>query len=345
MRNKIAGILSAILLASCAGNVDPEGDGLVLTLEADKTEVTADGVSAVTFTVKNGENDVTAASQIRCTSSDVSLKGNIFVPQQEGVYVFEASYNGKVSDAVSVKAVASQVKESRFQRHVCVMELTGVKCAQCPEGAEILSYLVNRAYKGKAFALAFHNNEDDIYHVPEELKLKAIFNYSGYPSFITDMRDCGELKGNGCGNSIEKSLYDTQTHCGVAVSCTYDKATSKVSIDAKMFSEKTMNYRMVVYVVEDNIKGSQLLSTGSVQEDYTHHHVVRDMLSADVRGDSLGEVVAETEVSRTYGFTVDEEWNLENLSVAVLAIDKDNHVNNMAVCLADGGSMDYEMIK
>ena len=343
--NFILACTTAVAVNACAGNVDPGDDGLILTLKADMTEVVADGASKVTFTVMNGDEDVTSASEIRCITTDQILQGGIFSPESEGAFVFVAHFNGKSSNEVTVNVVAPEIKESRFQRHVCVMEVTGTKCAQCPEGAEILSYLVNRAYKGKAFALAFHNSEEDPYHIPEELKLKSIFNYSGYPSFITDMRDCGELKGAGCGNSIEKSLYDVPTHCGVAVSCTYDKASATVTVKAKVYSEKTMPYRMAAYVVEDGIKGSQLLSTGSVQKDYVHHHVVRKMLSADVRGDSLGEISVDKESEKEYSFKVDAGWEVSNLSVAVLALDKDTHVNNMAVCAVDGGNMDYEMIK
>lgn len=68
------------------------------------------------------------------------------------------------------------------------------------------------------------------------------------------------------------------------------------------------------------------------------------MLSSNVRGDSLGKLAAGSETEKSFGFTVEDGWNTANLSVAVLAIDDAGHVNNMAVCLADGGSMDYEYV-
>jgi predicted Zn-dependent protease len=105
-----------------------------------------------------------------------------------------------------------------------------------------------------------------------------------------------------------------------------------------------MNYRLAAYVLEDKVKGNQTLGTGQVQKDYTHRHVVRQMLSSTVYGDGLGEVRKGAEVTRTFTFKADEAWNVANLSVAVLAIDPDGHVNNMAQCAADGGKMDYEYI-
>lgn len=232
------------------------------------------------------------------------------------------------------------VIDREFQRHVCVMEFTGTWCAQCPEGATVLNYLVDRQYKGKAFALAFHNNDD--YALPQEQELLNIFKWSGYPAFVTDMRDMGLLNEGGCDDSIEKSLYDVPTHSSVAVTSSVSGTTA--SVQADIASQSSMNYRIAAYVVEDKVKGEQTQSTGQVQKDYTHRHVVRKMLSANVRGDNMGEIPAGSEKSRTYTFEIDPSWNLANLSVAVLAIDKNGHVNNMAQCAVDGGSMGHEYV-
>lgn len=229
-----------------------------------------------------------------------------------------------------------------FQRHVCVMEFTGTWCAQCPEGATVLNYLVDRQYKGKAFALAFHNNDE--YSIPQEQEFFKIFKWSGYPAYVTDMRDTGLLTGGGCDRTIETSLYDSPTYCGVAVESSYDASTGMVEVTARLASSRSMNYRLAAYVLEDKVKGNQTLGTGQVQKDYTHRHVVRQMLSSTVYGDGLGEVRKGAEVTRTFTFKADEAWNVANLSVAVLAIDPDGHVNNMAQCAADGGKMDYEYI-
>ena len=238
--------------------------------------------------------------------------------------------------------VDENVSEGRFQRHVCVMEFTGTWCAQCPDGATILNYLVDRQYKGKAFALAFHN--DDIYALPQEQELFKMFNWSGYPAYVTDMREVGLLNEGGCDDSIESSLYDSPTHCGVSVSSTYDSEKSSVSVNARLFSEKSMTYRLAAYVLEDKVRGEQTMGTGSVNRNYIHRHVVRKMLSPNVRGESLGNVSAGSEKAKEYEFTIDEGWNIANLSVAVLAIDDNGHVNNMAVCSVDGGRMDYEYV-
>ena len=244
-------------------------------------------------------------------------------------------YDGKITEGGDDQSV-------QFARRVCVMEFTGTWCAMCPDGASVLNYLVDRQYVDKAFALAFHN--EDIYALPQEQELFNIFGWSGYPAFVTDMRDVGLLTDGTCDDSIEKSLYDSPTNCGVAVSASYDGNTSEVSVTAKVSTSKTMNCRIAAYVVEDKVVGEQTMSTGTVNRSYTHRHVVRKMLSTSVRGDSLGSIAAGMEKEKTFAFTVDKDWNPANLSVAVLAIDANGHVNNMAVCDIDGGTMDYEYV-
>ena len=236
-----------------------------------------------------------------------------------------------------------------FQKHVCVMEFTGTWCAQCPDGAATLNYLVDRAYAGKAFAMAFHNDGGgeprDPFALPQEQELHNMFKLGGlYPSYLTDMREGGELNGGGCGASIEKSLYDLKTYCGVSLRSTYDAGSGTAKVDAGVLSEKADEYSLAAYVVEDKIIAPQKESSGSVREDYPHRHVVRGMLSSDVRGDALGKVLPGTQAEKTFTFNVDPEWNLENLSVAVLAIGKDGQVHNMAQCAVDGGRMDYEYL-
>lgn len=231
---------------------------------------------------------------------------------------------------------------SLFQRHVCVMEFTGTWCAQCPDGAVTLNYLVGKQYVGKAFALAFHNNDE--YALPQEQELYGMFKWDGYPAFVTDLRDVGLLNEGGCKQSIEKSLYETKTFCGVALKSSYDAHSGFASIQANVVSEVAAGYRMAAFVIEDKVVGEQKESTGSVNPDYTHRHMVRAMLSSAVLGDELGEISAGAQAVRTYTFKVDEAWNLENLYVAVLAIDQNGHVNNMAQCLVDGGRMNNELL-
>ena len=317
--------MTMAVLTSCRGTIDPEDDAPEVDIELlpDVETFFADGKSSVTFTVMNGDEDVTSASMIRCVTTGQTLQGNTFVTDKDGVYVFNASFEGSVSPNVQLTAMFA----SRYERKVCVMEFTGQWCSQCPGGAKILNFLANEIYPGQIHVLAFHNNDE--FSLPVEQALASEFNVEVYPYYLTDMRDGGELRGNGCSESIMKSLYETETFCGPSVSCDYDAASGIVDVMAKVISEKTMEYRLAAYVVEDKVVAEQTLGTG-MQQDYVHRHVVRKMLSADWAGDRLGEIAAGEEGQKTWSFTLDPSWNPQNVAVAVLAIGPDRQVNNMA---------------
>lgn len=328
--------IAAVLFAACHGNVDQE-EKAALELSADCLTVPADGVSEVTFNVIYGNEDVTSQSEIFCLTTGVALEGNVFTATESGRYTFVARYASLESERFDIEATAV----SRFERNVCVMEFTGQWCSWCPDGAKLLQLLVSETYKGQAYALAFHN--DDSMSIQAESDLKAVYGWTDYPSYLTDMRDCGSLSGSGCRMSIEKSLYETETHCGVAVSCVNDGGRCKAV--AKIFSEKSMEYRMAAYLVEDKVVAEQTVSGNVKDEDYVHRHVVRRMLSSSVSGDALGTVNKDEEITRTYEFEPDPSWNMDNMTVVVLAIDDQGHVNNMNLCAVDGGNADYEKRK
>ena len=106
-----------------------------------------------------------------------------------------------------------------------------------------------------------------------------------------------------------------------------------------------MEYRMAAYAVEDRVVAWQTTSGNSRNENYVHRHVVRKLLSESITGDPLGKVEAEQEKGHSFEFDVDPAWNLDNMTVVVLAIDKNGNVNNAAQCALNGGSVEYEMKK
>ena len=96
-------LLAFIGLASCE---EPETVVDTLTLSVDKSEIVADGEQSARFTVKYGEDDVTAEVLIYNAADNSSIIGNIFTTTEAGTYTFYAEYNGTKSNEVSVTATA-----------------------------------------------------------------------------------------------------------------------------------------------------------------------------------------------------------------------------------------------
>lgn len=86
----------------------------IITLEADKNEITGDANDAVTFTVKVDGAEVTEGYEITNLNYSAALEGNTFTSDVAGEFKFQAKYDGKwLSNEVTitVKAVEKPVEK------------------------------------------------------------------------------------------------------------------------------------------------------------------------------------------------------------------------------------------
>lgn len=337
----LAGML--MMSAACSGNIDESAE---LVLAADKTSIVADGTDAVTFTVTLGGEDVTSSATVNCISPSMAVVENAsFTTTQAGTYSFEAEYDGNRSSVRIVTATEAPAVPSRFVREICVMEFTGQWCAQCPGGYQYLYYVVSTKYPDNAHIIALHNNTGGKDEMALAIEPEIFKNYSltGYPSAVIDMRDPSPLTSD-TGGILTKSLKSSETdypaHCGVAVST---EGTETVNVKVRIASEKSSDYSLAIWVVENGIKATQNVG-GTYKDDYTHGHVARRLVSANWKGDSIGGIPAGEEAEKTYTIAIDPEWNLDNTSVYALAIDAQGYVNNMAVCPILNGNTGYRYI-
>lgn len=330
---------------SCSGNSD-ESEQTEVILSVSKNTLIADGKDAITFTVMQAGVDVTAGATIRSIMDSQTLDGNTFSTSKAGTYAFEASYGKYVSKLITVVAKSTSVAPSRFVRRICAMEFTGTWCAMCPAGMTRLNYLISSDYEGIVYLMSFHVNgtSADPMAIEQSSILSKKFAISGYPSCVVDMRKEMGLSENYTvmRTIFNESLEKYVSHCGVAISSLYNEAGSEAKVTVRVTSEKTSDYRLIVYAVENGLKYEQ--NDGGNYRDYTHNHVVRKLLSVSVDGDKLGQIPEDKEVTQEYAVTLDNTWKAENLSFFALVTDENGYVNNLAVCEAINGNADYEYV-
>lgn len=330
---------------SCSGNSD-ESEQTEVILSVSKNTLIADGKDAITFTVMQAGVDVTADATIRSIMDSQTLDGNTFSTSKAGTYAFEASYGKYVSKLITVVAKSTSVAPSRFVRRICAMEFTGTWCAMCPAGMTRLNYLISSDYEGIVYLMSFHVNgtSADPMAIEQSSILSKKFAISGYPSCVVDMRKEMGLSENYTvmRTIFNESLEKYVSHCGVAISSLYNEAGSEAKVTVRVTSEKTSDYRLIVYAVENGLKYEQ--NDGGNYRDYTHNHVVRKLLSVSVDGDKLGQISEDKEVTQEYAVTLDNTWKAENLSFYALVTDENGYVNNLAVCEAINGNADYEYV-
>ena len=307
-------------------------------LEASQTSIAADGKSQVVFTVFDGNADVTSLAVIRNEDTGEALSGNVFKTTVAGTFYFYAEYQGRMSARVQVDA--HEVVVSKFVKNVCLMEFTDAECTFCPDASRYIDRNILKK-NAEVHLMAFH--EKDQWSVPQFQTLAAMFKLTATPYAVVDMREGMSLEQGArdkAKEAISASTKNYPAHCAVAVS-SVKNAHGYADVDIKLYSEKAGEYYIAVYVVEDGIKGYQ--KDGSLEyQDYYHQFAVRKMLSQTVYGDKLGKLHADDELSYGYNLPIDPEWNLANTYIHALALDENGYVNNMQVCLLDGGSADYE---
>jgi len=348
-------VFSALVLCGCSGKEDTSS---LPVLEVSDTYIDLATETQAVFTVTYDGVDVTADSKIISVLSTLELQGNVYTPEKEEEVSFYAIYNGKESNRVTVTATNTVVKvESRFDRHVSVIEFTGAWCINCPEGYDkmmgILSKPSMAKYKENIHICAFHSGLEghDPFDLPETQDVFHLFESLAYPSFATDLRDAGVLTVEGIAlfqPSIQASFTEHLPHCGVAVSSVL--AGTEAEVTVKVESELTSWYRVVVLVVEDGIKGPQVTQMWpSGTDDFIHRHVVRKVVTSytgTFTGEKItddGIIKAGQEATGKWTFDVDDDWALENTEIYAIALDRDGHVNNMNVCAIDSGDSGYDL--
>ena len=229
---------------------------------------------------------------------------------------------------------------SQYVRNVCLMEFTDASCSFCPDASRYIDRNILSKNKN-VHLMAFH--EKDQWKSEQYPTLFSKFKFSATPAAAVDMRRGISLEsGNrdALKEAIAESESDYPAYCAVALSSFVDEA-GQAKINIKVKSEKSTDYYVAVYVVEDGIIGAQL--DGSLTEkSYYHQYVVRRMLSSTVYGDVLGMIAPGQERSKDYSLTCSPDWNKAKTYVYALVLDSEGLVNNMQVCQLDGGDVDYE---
>jgi hypothetical protein len=146
------------------------------------------------------------------------------------------------------------------------------------------------------------------------------------------------------------SFNEYPAHCGIAVSSVLNEDASQANVTVRLESELTSQYRVVVLVVQNNIKGYQKTPEyQDGQDDYNHAHVVRKVVTA-YKGTFTGEKLTDDGIissgnvaTKEWNVEVDRKWVLENTEIYAIALDEDGYVNNMNVCAIDGGDSGFDL--
>ena len=338
--------------------IDQDAASNEVTLSVDKRLVKQG--DEVTFTVVYEGEDVTASSTIHANYTNEEVSNPYTIPTS-GDLSFYAKYNGIKSKLCSVTVTPAYAPEFpedsnpesyNFNQRLLMVDHTGLGCGYCPYMKEAIKEAeANANYKDKfnvVYSYSYSSSE-----VCYTSAAKTLFNYyqnvcstskigmylTGYPSI------CLNYQHNTAGNynmvqSQINEVWDANPTASIALAAKIEG--EKIVVSASVKSSKTQNVKLSLWVLEDDIYGTQSNATASWM--HTHHSVMRDaptgVSASDISGVDFGYVEANTTLSRVMEFDLfaASSWKRDNFKViAIISAPSEKYDNkyevvNTAIC-------------
>ena len=322
--------------------VDQDAASDEVTLRVDRAVVKSGEM--VTFTVIYEEEDVTADATIHAnyTNEEVS---NPYTTTESGELSFYAKYNGiksKICSVTVTPAYAPEFPEDTnpesfdFNQRMLIVDHTGLGCAYCPGVKQAIHDTQEKAqYKDKfnvVYAYTFSSNE-----VCYSSAARTLWNYyvgvcstgdklTGYPSFTTNY--CFNYTGK---YQLEQRIDDLwEENPAASIAYAAEIVDDKIVVSASVKSSVAQNYKLSLWVLEDDIYAKQTNATAEWM--HTHSSVMRDaptgVSNSDISGIDFGYIEAGAMLSRIleYDLFCANSWKKENFKlIAVLSAPSEQY--------------------
>ena len=276
-----------------------------------------------------------------------------------GILFFVMLSSCKKDDSTtSGPAAAIGPVPTTFTQKAMIEEVTGTGCSWCVLGMEGIQTAMN-ANPGKVCAISLHGyTANDPMNVPECATLNGFTGNGSYPHFQLN-------RGTGGGFSqdltafpklVATALTSTVAECGLAIDAKKSSGNDvSFIVHAGFKSALTGDYRLVVYLVEDEVQNADPLYnqnnvavSGNVTykncsyyslpptlTNFIHKHVGRKCLNASlIEGDQIpaANVKAGKEYTKTYTYTITSAaWNSANMSVIACILKYDAVCTNQRI--------------
>lgn len=321
---------------ACSDDDSESGPKLVLRASA-SSFVTGEG--SVTFTATFADKDVTAEAVITNVTSGSEVRNATWTTDAKGTYEFQATYDGKVSNVVSVRARLATESDD-FYRNVLLTKFTAVWCGPCASAQSYFEQL-EPAESERFLVVAAHQGDRLTVSAGERLALKL--KYRGVPTWNYDF--AAAVSGVGPGgitvqsirNQIKSTLEKYPAVCGVKAESELDGLTAKVR--ATVMFQQAGNYKIACVLTENDIQKTNNETLP------VFNHVLRAALT-NMEGDPIAPAVAEAgERSFDFEVSLNNGWDSQNCEFVIYVFKEEEDaafvVNNGAVCPV-GGKVDYK---
>lgn len=286
-----------------------------LQLSADKESIVADGEETVTFTLMQGETDMTTECTFYLVSEDgedIALEGNTFTTTEAGNHNIYAAKNDAISNTVSIFATPTSTPTAwNFRERSLLIEVTGTWCGPCSIMKAGIKSLEQEGWDEGHVTEA---------HVGDALTVNSIINqvatfigYTGSVPLVTfNFADTPRQQGHGGSVAASATLIRNLTdQANSAYPCTAGATALFSSTD-----ENTLNvtsniaisedgeYKVCCWLLENNIKATQTTQPGASEWDiHNHINVLRQVSDvSDIAGQAV--TAGPTKLRNSHGHSM-----------------------------------------
>lgn len=343
--------LAAFAMVACetpGGDDIPEG---TYVIEVDKTVIEANGEDVATFVVKDSAgNDLASDEDMlgkiyfidAATEARLPRETRTFSSIRNGEYTFYASVKGKKSsNTVTIKVQNRKLYETYLQK-VCLIQLTGTWCTNCPSMTSALDEFCAGEYGKNVVLMACHFNDKYSIDINSRDLASSLFLNFGFttgavPNVVYDMSYIkGDRAQYAITSYISEILSKTPATCGVKISSADIDASGNVTIEATVKADKDATYDLAWAVLADN----QYDASGN--EDVYNEVIVAASDNFIKMGGDKVKLTKGQELTKTFTTKV-TDYAAKDLRVVVFA-HSDAHgaqmIDNANECVM-GGSVDY----
>ncbi len=220
------------------------------------------------------------------------------------------------------------------KRQVIIEEFTGVRCVQCPAGAAFIrdllalhgNQLIAVSIHAGDFTNPYQESQYD-FRTDEGTQLLSYLNEPfGFPSAVVNRKLYpGQFDlqlGQGDWAGYIASEMDVAPKVRINIEPEFDSGSRELTLDVTLYVDEAItdpDVRLSIMITENDIKDLQITPASSTpQADYSHMHVLRDMLTSYDGNPITESLSAGAEIKKSFTYTVPGDWKEENCEIVAI---------------------------
>ena len=226
--------------------------------------------------------------------------------------------------------------ESVRGKKVLLVEFTDQNCKNCLNATAEISKLMER-FSDTIVVASIHANP-----LPYPLRTREGNEYEQH--FQAEDHPAGIIDGGAGEKNISHDpqvwggfileRLKAEPAIGIDLAAVFDETSKKATIHVQVTGNKALaDVKLLLWVIESNIKQWQLMLDGTLNADYIHNHVFRSSVNG-TWGESFS-IGKEEKKDFNYSYTLNSDWKPENIEIVgfVYRSDTDETLNVQEISL------------